>query len=320
MQNRTPVPREARPPLPDFTPVPRKFRHDGWTPERQRAFIEALADTGSVTRAAGMVNIAQANCYALRRAPGAESFRRAWEAALDFGVQRLRDIAFERAIEGQLIPVFAGGKLMGYRRKHNDALLMFLLRQYGQDAEGRRTVVNYVSTRATAGAVAGGEGAAAGAEASATTIRTVISGGDAGDRATRDDALADRLDGFAGVALDAEAHIAIAAALEACAARRRADDDAIDRGGDAAADALEEDPAIDFVRLPKDGFVYRGALVAGHEMDEEAPLFADEVPWNLAGAEMPEEWARLADARAGTPVAAVKRPKRKPGWKPKEKR
>ena len=35
MQNRNPIAKEARPPLPDFTPVPRKYRHDGWTPERR---------------------------------------------------------------------------------------------------------------------------------------------------------------------------------------------------------------------------------------------------------------------------------------------
>jgi hypothetical protein len=53
MQNRTPVARSERPALPDFAPVPRQGnRHDGWTPARQRAFIEALADTGCVTRAA----------------------------------------------------------------------------------------------------------------------------------------------------------------------------------------------------------------------------------------------------------------------------
>ena len=109
MQNRTPIAKEARPPLPDFTPVPRKYRHDGWTPERQKAFISALADTGSVSRAAAMVNMAQTNCYTLRRAPGAESFRRAWEAALDFGLARLKDIAFERAIDGYLVPVFVAG-------------------------------------------------------------------------------------------------------------------------------------------------------------------------------------------------------------------
>jgi hypothetical protein len=41
-----------RDPLPSFLPVPReKIRHDGWTPERQTRFIEALADTGSVRAA-----------------------------------------------------------------------------------------------------------------------------------------------------------------------------------------------------------------------------------------------------------------------------
>jgi hypothetical protein len=60
MQNRVPIAREVRPALPDFDPVPRQYhRHDGWTPERQKAFIEALADTGSVTRAAAMVNMAR---------------------------------------------------------------------------------------------------------------------------------------------------------------------------------------------------------------------------------------------------------------------
>ena len=71
--------------LPAFEPVPRKYRHDGWTPERQRAFIGALADTGSVSRAARYVNMSPEGAYYLRRRPGAESFPRAWEAALDLG-------------------------------------------------------------------------------------------------------------------------------------------------------------------------------------------------------------------------------------------
>jgi hypothetical protein len=50
MQNLAPIPRDARPALPDFAPVPRKYSHDGWTAARQKAFIEALADTGSVSR------------------------------------------------------------------------------------------------------------------------------------------------------------------------------------------------------------------------------------------------------------------------------
>ena len=129
--------------LPAFEPVPVKPRHDGWTPERQRAFIGALADTGSVKRAAMHVNMSPEGVYWLRRRPGAESFRRAWEAALDFGVQRLQDEVFERALHGQLSPVFVGGKLKGFRRVKNDRLLMFAVRMNMIGADGRRLSASY---------------------------------------------------------------------------------------------------------------------------------------------------------------------------------
>lgn len=271
MQNRVPLPRDERPALPDFAPVPRKTqRHDGWTPARQKAFIEALADCGSVRRAAGFVNMSQANAYALRRAAGAEGFRRAWDAALDYGLLRLKDEAFERAMEGELIPVFQNGKLMGYRRKRNDALLMFCLRHYGQDASGRRTTINYFSTRATAGAVAspgtgGEEGAGAGAAAQAsTTLRTVTTGGEgAGDPAARalaDDSTAAAVSGFAGVTLDAAAEAAIAAALADFAERRAAADAAIEEGGSPAMYALADDPGEHFVRTHPGNSPYVGVI------------------------------------------------------------
>lgn len=283
MRNRVPVPASDRPPLPDFAPVPRKYRHDGWTPERQKAFIEALADCGSVTRAAGMVNMAQANCYALRRSPGAEEFRRAWDAALDFGVKRLKDIAFERAIEGQLVPVFVAGRLMGFRRKRNDALLMFCLRHYGQDANGKRTTINYFSTRASAGA-ASGEG---GAEASTTTVRTVIAGSGASAESGQAEEV---MNAFEGVELDAEASGAIAAALEACAARARAADAAT---GEEGADWAEGNPDEPFVTLPHNGDPYRGELLPPAEIEDFVPFAEGEGPWQMAGAELPE-WATLA--------------------------
>lgn len=66
-----------------FEPVPRKFRHDGWTPARQKAFIAALADTGSVKRACAAVGMTAVGAYLLRRQPGAKSFAAAWRAALD---------------------------------------------------------------------------------------------------------------------------------------------------------------------------------------------------------------------------------------------
>jgi hypothetical protein len=151
MQRWTPIPPSEREALLDFAPVPRRYRRTGWTRERQRAFIAALADTGCVTRAAAMVNIAQTNAYELRRAPGAEGFRRAWDAVLAFGARPVRDAAFERAMRGELVPVFIGGKLMGFRRKKNDALLMYILRHYGQDASGKRVTIDYFSSRSGAG-------------------------------------------------------------------------------------------------------------------------------------------------------------------------
>ncbi len=315
MQNRTPIAAEARPPLPEFTPVPRKYRHDGWTPERQRAFIGALADTGSVSRAAAMVNMAQTNCYTLRRAPGAESFRRAWEAALDFGVARLKDIAFERAIDGYLVPVFVGGKLMGFRRRHNDALLMFCLRHYGQDGGGKRTTINYFSTRAgaVAGAGEGGSGGAAGAmaEASTTTVRTVIHGGAAsGDPAAGQDAAAGLLEGFEGAALDAQAEAEIGAALLALAERQRAMIAAADEGALEAIAMQLDDPGVEMVQLREHDTPYCGPL----QMYEGAPVdaepvqhFAGEADWVSAGDDIPEgylAWIEAAEAR-GERVPAV---------------
>jgi hypothetical protein len=312
----------------DFTPVPRRYRHDGWTPERQRAFIGALAVTGCVDRAARMVNIAQTNCYELRRAPGAEGFRRAWDAALDFAVPRLKDIAFQRAIEGELVPVFSGGKLMGFRRKYNDKLLMFCLRHYGEDSSGRRTTINYFSTRASAGAADSSTGSGqAAAEASTTTVRTVITGSGSGsgraadddERGARGDRAAAVLGAFEGVRLDAEAEAAIAAALEACAARARAVDLAYEKGGDSAALAAADDLQVPFVRADLVQAIAIGALEPAAAIEEFVPFVPGEAPWELAGVEMAPERAAL-EAPAGPleparakPEGRRKRQGKKPG-------
>ena len=325
MRNKVPIPREDRAALPDFTPVPLRYRHDGWTPERQRAFIEALADTGCVSRATAIVNMSLEGVYYLRRQKGAEEFRAAWNAALDFGVQKLKDIAFERAIEGEMIPVFEKGKLMGYRRKRNDRLLMFCLRHYGQDANGKRTTINYFSTRAQAGSASDGANGGAGggisaAEASTTTVRTVITGNgiNGNGRATNNigDA-AQVLENFEGIALDAEAQAAIAAALEACAARYRAAGEIIDAGGDDSIALLVDDPDESFVMAGRDASPYHGTLIPIDRVTEFVPFQEGEVHWTNAGAELPY-WAQPEGARAlGAPSGAVQKRKRKGNGKRK---
>ena len=112
-----------------WVPVRRRPRRDGWTPEKQRRFIEMLADTGSVALAAKAVGMTRETAYRLRRAPGSEAFARAWDAARHHAGGLLEDIAFERAIEGTEHNVYDdNGEIVCTRRSYNDRLLTFLLK------------------------------------------------------------------------------------------------------------------------------------------------------------------------------------------------
>jgi hypothetical protein len=111
-----------------FQPVSVRPREDGWTVDRQRLFIETLADTGSVTEAAAAAQMSLASAYRLRRRPGAEDFAKAWTCAQYHAVQHLVDTAYERALYGTVHAVYHKGKQVGERRQHSDQLLMFLLR------------------------------------------------------------------------------------------------------------------------------------------------------------------------------------------------
>ncbi|MBA3898289.1 MAG: hypothetical protein H0X36_14400 [Sphingomonadaceae bacterium] len=161
MQNRQPNAPNGGAPVPDFAPVPRTCkRHDGWTPARQRAFIDALAELGSVGAACKRINMSTYGAYYLRRQPGADEFRAAWAAALDFGVLRLTAIAIDRATEGVPVPVFWRGEQVGEKRAFNDRLLMFVIKHHlpGQELlsfatraarEGEAPEAAEAATRAT---------------------------------------------------------------------------------------------------------------------------------------------------------------------------
>lgn len=64
-------------PLPNaltFDPAPTaRRRRDGWTPERQRAFIAALAQLGLAGAAAREVGMSRKSAYALLKRAGPQS-------------------------------------------------------------------------------------------------------------------------------------------------------------------------------------------------------------------------------------------------------
>ncbi len=113
-----------------FTPIAGvRARHDGWTVERQNAFISTLADLGLVAAAARAVGMSPKSAYALRKRAGTESeFAAAWNAALGMGRCNALHMGIERALSGVAVPVFYGGLQIGERRRYNDRLIIAALR------------------------------------------------------------------------------------------------------------------------------------------------------------------------------------------------
>ena len=291
----------ANPALPAFEPVPRKFRHDGWTPARQVAFIGKLADTGCVSRAARAVNMSPEGAYWLRRQPGSDSFRRAWEAALDLGVQRLKDELYERALEGQLSPVFIGGKLKGFKRVKNDNLLMFALRMNAKDEYGRRMAATYFDSNAER--LHGGTGFSDGGQRSKQLSPSPLAGGTEGvaqpqrlgrggepqplptritdtitgpavSRARRDDRNAAIVAGFDPADMSLPQIEAMQAMLLDLAQRKRAEEDG----------PADQDTGVAFVQNPDEDTIkplgpLEDIYPVVFEEDREAEFDEEEVRW-----------------------------------------
>lgn len=272
MPKQTPSP--EKPDLPadplHFAPVPRQqYRENGWIPARQAAFVQKLAETGSVRQAAAAVNMSRVSCYNLKNHPQGVDFARAWDAAMDMGVQHLKDIAFERAVEGRLEPVWQAGKLAGHKRVYSDGLLMFLLRQYGTDANGRNVTVQYVRTRAAVAAHQSEAGAAAEAEATTMTVRSNKA---CAKDSSKQNVAAAVIDGFEGCALDDTANAEIAATLAACAARQR------ELGG------TYDDPETTSFTGGKDTPLWLGSFEPPHGWVEDVEPFDPAEPsWQTIG-------------------------------------
>jgi hypothetical protein len=103
------------------------------TRERQERFLEALSETGSVTKAAAAAATSRTRAYELRKTDPA--FAAAWAEAEDVAVGRLEDEARRRAVEGVQEPIVSGGSMVRddtgqpiFVRRYSDRLLAELLR------------------------------------------------------------------------------------------------------------------------------------------------------------------------------------------------
>src|SRR4051812_43161824 len=110
-----------------FEPVDVRYRTDGWTPAKQREYVEALADLGVAKWAAARVGLTVQSANRLRRRADARGFDLACEAAERIGRRRIVSLAFERAIEGQVKRHYYRGELIGEERVYDNRLLVAAL-------------------------------------------------------------------------------------------------------------------------------------------------------------------------------------------------
>jgi hypothetical protein len=128
-----------RPPF--FHPVPLRARRDGWTEERQCAFLAQLYVTGSASAAARRVGMSRASAYRLREREGAECFAQAWDRVLTPpGTGHCcaprpdwRKVTTEtllgRLESGLVKPLLYRGAMVSIRRKPDNSALLRLLRR-----------------------------------------------------------------------------------------------------------------------------------------------------------------------------------------------
>lgn len=109
------------------------------TPEKEIAFLAALAATCSVTRACEAAGMARRTAYEWRDAD--PDFFRRWEEAKAIGAEALEDEAMRRAVEGCDKPVFHQGVAVGTIREYSDTLAIFLLKGAKPEKYRERTAM-----------------------------------------------------------------------------------------------------------------------------------------------------------------------------------
>jgi hypothetical protein len=96
-----------------------------WTPQLQRAFLESLAQTGSVQQACDQVQLTPSTAYRLRWAERGGPMNLGWQAAILIARARLVDDLMGRAVDGQTDTIIhEGEKTTRYRHENRVAMSM----------------------------------------------------------------------------------------------------------------------------------------------------------------------------------------------------
>jgi molybdenum-dependent DNA-binding transcriptional regulator ModE len=101
-------------------------RRDGWTPERQLRFLDALARSRSVTQAARAAGMTRESAYRLRKRRDGALFAAAWDRAME---SHTRVTVGRRQLRQQALPNRAKLRKVTKLKKFRDAGFRSLLAQ-----------------------------------------------------------------------------------------------------------------------------------------------------------------------------------------------
>ena len=119
-----------------------RYRHDGFTPERQRKFFKTLAKTGCVADACRVARISSTTVSRWRKKEPwfAAELRRCRKVAAG----EIERLAWDRAVNGTEEKVVRDGKVVQIKIKPSDSILRLLLqgsnpKKYGRPGRGGAT-------------------------------------------------------------------------------------------------------------------------------------------------------------------------------------
>jgi len=117
-------------------------RYAALPPKKQTAFLETLAATGNVRKAAQAAHLAVSTVYKYRLRDA--SLAEAWDEALQVAMDTvLEPEAIRRAVEGVEQDVYYQGRKVGVERQYSDVLLIFLLKGWKADRyRERREIIH----------------------------------------------------------------------------------------------------------------------------------------------------------------------------------
>ena len=90
-------------------------------------FLRELAVCHNVSQAARSVGMGRQSAYKLRNRLEGTPFALAWEVALETGLQQLAHALMDRALNGEEVPHYYQGELIGTSRKYDNRLAAWLM-------------------------------------------------------------------------------------------------------------------------------------------------------------------------------------------------